>query len=108
MYRITTPTHTFTLPEPTSNYSVIQVTYRQRNFSLVKEYKNNVLPDGMTLDGKNVIIKLTQEETKDFKSTEKASVQVRVLTPAGDAYASQEFLIDVDNVLNGEILENDS
>lgn len=104
MYRVTTPTHTFTLPIETSTCSAVQVTYEQGKNELVKLYKNGELPSGMVLDGKNVIIVLTQEETKQFK-VGKVSVQLRVLTTSNEAFASKMFKIPVTDVLNEEILE---
>ena len=104
MYRVTTPYHTFTLPIQTSQCKIIQVTYEQNQTQLVKQYENETLPSGMTLDGKNVIIRLTQDETKGFAEAAGVLAQVRVLTNANDAYASQKFEVDVDGVLNEEIL----
>lgn len=107
MYRVTTPTHTFTLPDNTSSYDEIQVTYKQNNVVLTKHYQDEVLPSGMTLNGKNVIIRLTQEETKAFNPRMAVLAQVRVLTGSGDAYASEIFSIDVKDVLNEEILADE-
>ena len=103
MYRVTTPTHTFTLPSDTSNYSEIQVAYKQGQNLLVKHYQDATLPEGMTLDGQNVIITLSQEETKSF-SKGSASVQVRVLTSGGEAMASQVFTISVRDVITEDVL----
>ena len=105
MYRATTPIHTFTLPIQTSNCKEIQVTYKQGPTMLVKHYQDGTLPEGMTLDGKQVIIKLTQEETLKFCSKDAARVQVRVLTTDDSAYASQPFKVSITNVLNEEILQ---
>ena len=104
MYRLTTPTHTFTLPFDTSTCSAIQVTYEQGKIALVKEYKGGIPPSGMVLDGANVIVVLTQDETKQFK-TGKVNVQLRVLTTDGEAFASKIFKIPVTDVLNEDILE---
>ena len=103
MYRVTTPTHIFTLPNDTSAYSVIQISYKQKKVELVKQYENGTCPSGMTLDEKDVIIVLTQEETKAFKGGIVQS-QVRVLTNGGNAYASQMFNISINDVINEEIL----
>lgn len=105
MYRATTPTHTFTLPINTSDCLEIQVTYKQGGVVLVKHYQDNVLPSGMALDGKDVIISLTQEETLMFSENSKAKVQVRVLTQTNDVMASQKFPVKIQGVLNGEILQ---
>lgn len=103
MYRVTTPTHTFTLPIDTSECDAIQVTYKQGKASLTKEYNDGVLPSGMTLDEDTVVINLTQAETKAF-SVGTVDVQVRVLTNSGKAYASQHFNVSVNRVNNEEIL----
>lgn len=107
MYRATTPIHTFTLPIQTSNCKEIQVTYKQGPTILVKHYQDGTLPEGMTLDGRKVIIKLIQEETLKFcqKDSAPAEVQVRVLTTDDSVYASQRFKVAVTNVLNEEILQ---
>lgn len=104
MYRVTTPTHTFTLPLDTSTLKEIQVSYKQGNLKLIKHYQDGTLPPGMTLDDKKVIIRLTQEETKQFDADYAVVSQVRVLTNDDDAFASQYFQVDVENVLNEEVL----
>ena len=104
MYRVTTPTHTFTLPIDTGACSEILVSYRQKGVALDKHYQDGTLPDGMTLSGEMVVINLTQEETKQFTDGE-VKVQVRVLTTSGKAFASQKFRISARDVLNEVILE---
>lgn len=104
MYRVTTPTHTFTLPIQTSSCAEVQVTYKQNATSLIFHYQDGTLPDGMTFDGKKVIIRLTQEQTRAFNPRIQTLTQVRVLTNGGDAYASQIFSITVNDVLNEEVL----
>lgn len=105
MYRATTPTHTFTLPISTDTLAEILVSYKQGTVRLDKHYQDNVLPSGMTLDGSKVIVKLTQDETNNFKADKQASVQVRVLTNSGDALASKKFGVIVNSVNNDTILE---
>ena len=104
MYRVTTPYLTFTLPIQTSTCKEVLVTIKQNETTLTKHYENGTMPSGMSFDGKNVIVKLTQEETKALNPRFGASAQVRVLTTDGDAYASQIFTISVKDVLNEEIL----
>ena len=104
MYRVTTPYLTFTLPIQTSTCKEVLVTIKQNATELTKHYENGTMPDGMSFDGKNVIVKLTQAETKAFNSNVSALTQIRVLTNADDAYASQVFNIKVSDVLNEEIL----
>lgn len=106
MYRVTTPTHIFTLPIQTSSCKEILVSYRSKDVQIDRHYENNTIPSGMTLNGKDVVVRLTQEETKMFKPNNPANVQVRVLTVGNDAYASQVFKVWVNNVLNEEILSD--
>ena len=103
MYRATTSPHTFTLPQNANTYDVIQVAYRQKKVNFVKQYEDGTLPEGMTFDGKNVVITLTQEETKAFKAGV-CEAQVRVLTSGGNAFASQIFNISIHDVINEEVL----
>lgn len=104
MYRVTTPTHTFTLPIQTSSCAEVQVTYKQNATQIIKHYQDEVMPSGMSFDGKKVIVRLTQEETKAFNPRMSVFAQVRVLTTGNDAYASQMFSIRVNDVLNEEVL----
>lgn len=103
MYRVTTPTHTYTLPIETSNCKEVLVSYKQNNVLLEKHYQDETMPSGMTFDGKMVIVNLTQAETKAF-SKGKIDVQVRVLTNANKAFASQIITVTNKDVINEEIL----
>lgn len=103
MYRVTTPEHTFTLPESISSYKVVQIAYRQSSFKLVKTYEDGEASSGMSISGNIVIVSLTQEETKKFKKGD-ASVQVRALTSNDKAVASKQFLFTIEDVNNEDIL----
>lgn len=107
MYRVTTPIHTFTLPIDTATCKEIQVTYKQNKNELIKHYQGGVIPAGMTLNGKDVIIKLTQEESKAFTTGYGVNAQIRVLTTDNEVYASQIFTVVVEDVLNEEILADE-
>ena len=104
MYRVTTPTHTYTLPIETSTCKEILVSYKQGRVLIEKHYQDGILPSGMALDGKNVIVNLTQAETKAFVKGA-IDAQIRVLTTADKAFASQHFTISNKDVINEEILE---
>lgn len=105
MYRATTPKHIFTLPIPTSNCKDILITYAQKGKIIIEKHKDDgVLPSGMTLDGDDVIIVLTQEETNKFKEN-KATAQIRVLTNGGKVCASKRFQISVKGVDDDQILD---
>lgn len=103
MYRVTTPTHTYTLPISTDECAEIQITYKQDKTSVVKHYQDGTLPDGMSLEGNTVIVVLSQEETAKFAKG-KVEAQVRVLTTGGEAMASQTFKLKINDVLNDEVL----
>lgn len=107
MYRVTTPTFTFTLPIQTSSCKEIQVTLKQGAIKIIKHYQDGTLPSGMTLNDKDVYVKLTQEETKAFATYVALNAQIRVLTNDDDAYASQVFIVNVNDVLNEEILADE-
>ena len=104
MYRVTTPYWTFTLPIQTATCKEVMVSIKQGETVLTKHYENGTMPSGMSFDGKQVIVKLTQEETKAFNPRFSVYTQVRVLTNDDDAYASQIFTVKVNDVLNEEIL----
>ena len=106
MYRATTPTHTFTLPETLDNYVEIQVTYKQCKTELVKDAKaDGPVSSGMDFDEKEVIIHWTQEETLMFDTSKPLLAQVRVVDVNGNVMASQKFSIQIKYTLNEEILE---
>ena len=102
MYRATTPTHIFTLQFPTSDCDEIQVSYQQDGLKLVKHYQDGVLPSGMSLDGNDVCIYLTQDETKRFKKG-RAKAQIRVLSN-GNVMASEEMIVHVYDVISEDNL----
>lgn len=104
MYRATTPTHIFTLPEETDSYREIQVTYQQEGVILVKHYQDNTLPSGMSLEGSKVYIRLTQEETLAFNPKKGAKVQVRVMDFNSNVMASQKYPIAISTCLSEDIL----
>ena len=105
MYRATTPTHTVGFPVDTSTCEIIKVIYKQGGTKLIKQKTNSETPEGMTLDGNKVVIKLTQEETMLFNAKSFVRVQVRVKKTNGDVFNSQKWAIHVDDGLDEEILE---
>lgn len=101
MTRGTTPLHTFTLPKDVSEYSNFIITYRQ-NSGTVLEKK----PEQCLVEGKEIKVRLTQEETLLFDSGQKAFVQIRVINEEGVAEASGVFSFPVNSVLNETILQD--
>lgn len=55
MYRLTTPTNTFTLPFSTDECAVIQVSYKQKDTELLKQYEHGVCPSDMAFSVANNI-----------------------------------------------------
>lgn len=75
--------HTFTLPFDTSLIRQVRVLYAQNDtLVLVKETED------CKLDGKTITVTLTQKDTLLFDQNDKAEIQLRVLTTAGQALAS--------------------
>lgn len=104
MVRVTTPVHTFTLPFDTSLCDAIEVVYKQFYKKLVKRYENGKLPDGMELNGKDIVITLSQEETGRF-SKGTAKIKIRVLTKSGRVLPSDEMEIDIEDTFSEDILK---
>lgn len=99
MRRLTTPTHRFTLQMDVETIDKIQITYAQGGVIVLQKTSDNI-----SMDGKTAVIRLTQEETKKFAADKEVEIQVRVLTLAGDALASDIIKVDVQRVLNEEVL----
>ncbi len=99
MYRLTTPQHTFTLPFDTSLVKNLIVSYGQGEGEvLTKELED------CTLEGKLVKVRLSQEDTKKFTPDVPVKIQIRLLTVAGEALASREYIVRCEDVLNDEVL----
>lgn len=109
MIRATTPTHTFTFDSDPSAYSRILVTYSQNNRVVLEKEKSDLtIEERQTTEGTEYVawFRLTQEEANRFSSSgsSRAYVQVRVLTTANEALASDITAISVKDVLNDEVL----
>lgn len=97
MTRGTTPTHTFVVPIDASDVAKIRVIYSQRGqVILAKDYDTYQ-------DGK-LVVQLSQEETLDFSSTQPVYIQLRVLTLAGEALASEVICTCAAQLLEDEVL----
>ena len=111
MYRATTPKHVFIFESnPEELFERILITYSQ-NDRIVLEKGKPDLTFEQTTDCHNDSVwaasyRLTQEETKLFSATpgSQVKVQIRVLTYAGEAMASDKKTLSVQDVLNDEVL----
>ena len=99
MIRGTTPVHIFTLPFDTSEIKTIRVVYSQRGSVRLK--KEN--PD-VTLSEKKATVKLSQEDTLSFSADLPVDIQIRILTSAGDALASNVISVPCRRILDNEVL----
>lgn len=99
MRRGTTCQHTFSCPQIDFAYvTKIRITYLQLDRSLTKT-ENDV-----TIDGTDIIVNLTEQETIQFYTGADVRVQVKLLT--GDyVVASQVIPIKVEPILNTEVLK---
>lgn len=111
MIRATTPVHAFAIAIDPDTLKQIKITYKQRGAIILEKNKDDC---SFTIDDSGEETKyicsyrLTQEETNLFsegtKKGELVSIQMRVLTNAGQALASDQKEIRVDDVLNDEVL----
>ena len=109
MIRATTPTHTFTFNtlDP-STFKVLNIYYAQQGVELLsKSKKDCIFSSKETEEGiiYSASVTLTQEETKLFKAKCKVKVQLRVLTADERAFATPEYEVPVQDVINDEVLE---
>ena len=97
--RGTTPTHVFTLPFETALVKAVKVTYAH-NGQIVLE-KETV---DCEMEGNDIKLKLTQEETLLFDNNQLVQIQVRVLTQDGDALRSVIYHCHTGILLDDEVM----
>lgn len=99
MKRGTTPTHVFTLPFEVNLIEKVMVIYAQNNVEVIKKEKEDC-----EMNGRQVSVTLSQEETLRLSQTANVEVQIRILTNKGNALASQVFVHRVGACLNNEVV----
>ena len=99
MIQGTTPTHTFTLPFDVSMIDKVRIIYAQNDTPVVT--KNT---EDCKLEGNDVFVVLTQEDTFAFDHNEHVEIQIRLLTTEGKAIASHVKRIDCAKCLENEVL----
>lgn len=97
MKRGTTPTHTFTLPFDVSMIQKLRVLYSQ-------DGELKLTKTEATMEGNTVSVKLTQADTFILKCGRFVDIQLRILTPAGDALNSDVIRVAVDRCLEEDEL----
>lgn len=121
MYRATTPIHTFIFDvDPEETFKEILISYAQDGTVLVEKEKEDLTivekedPDGNKYWEASLM--LTQAETNKFSAQsgicsglqnaiKTVDIQVRALTYADEAVASEKMMVMVKDVLNDEVLE---
>jgi len=98
MYRGTTPEFSFTLPFGIDEVESLLITFKQIDTVL------NFTEEDVEVAGNTVYIRLTQEQTRMFKSNFKCQVQMRVKLNDGTVVASQVESIDINQSLNSRVL----
>lgn len=95
----TTPTHTFNLPISAEDIAAIRITYEE-NGKIVLQKET----DDVTLQGNEVIVKLSQKDTLQFGSNVSVRIQVKIRTTGGDVLVSKMIKKTTSVVLDkGEI-----
>ena len=100
MIRGTTPTHTFQIPFNTNLVKEIRISYAQRDAVVVEK-----TTEDCKLDGMNITVKLTQEETLRFSENVMAALQLRVLLNDGNVLATPGMRLDVGELLQDEVIQ---
>ena len=99
MFRATTPTHTFTLPFDTSQLEKVRITYEQNDVTILSKTEVDCV-----LEGKNIVLNLTQEDTLLFAPRDRVYIQLRVKTVDGKVVASGLFRKFPKECLDEEVL----
>lgn len=112
MYRATTPRHTFIFDKiDPSTFKELNIYYAQQGVQILKKTRADC--SFATQDTEKglvylVMIKLSQEETKLFKARQPVKIQLRALTQDDDALATEEYEVPVYNVINDEVLGDET
>lgn len=99
MIRGTTPTHTFTLPFETELIKELRISYKQCDEVIVEKNESDC-----TLTGKEITVKLTQEDTLKFNHERIVRIQLKALLLDGNVLASDIIRRGIGEVLNDEVL----
>lgn len=100
MFKGTTPTHTFEVDIDTSLIKTVKITYTQKDKEiLVKRTEDCSIGEGV------ITTTLSQKDTFLFKEDVWVTVQLRILTLSGDAFASAPMMMSVGKCLDEEVLQ---
>lgn len=96
MLRFSTPTIEIETDTALSELSELWVSFKQGN-AILRKTKNEI-----EIDGTNLKIRLTQEETAMFEADKRVEIQLRWLSANGSASGS-----NIEAVVFGRVLENE-
>lgn len=99
MIRGTTPRHIFNMPFDVSSIEEVRITYEQNGQKVLEKTENDC-----TMEGTKITVQLTQEETLKFEESRNVSLQLKVLTSAGDVMVTKVRKISCGRILNDEVL----
>lgn len=95
----TTPTHTFTLPFEKEMLAEVRITYTQNKEKIItKEIED------LEVEGNDISLTLTQEETFLFKEGKNVSIQLKIKTTEGLVFNSDILEMRVDQSLDNEVI----
>lgn len=98
-FRGTTPKHVFTLPFEKEEVSDLRITYSQEKTKILTKQLTDI-----EFDKNDIILKLTQEETLQFKANKEVSVQIKIKTSQGEVFNSDFIIMRVDETLDEGVM----
>lgn len=105
MYRLTTPTHRFSMSINPAEWTKFIITYSQHDTIILE--KTEINPHEIEVIGPDdyvLTVKLSQEETSLFNPNETAYVQIRCQYESGDTFASEKLFFKINDVINDTII----
>ena len=97
--RGTTPVNTFEVDVDLRNAEVVYLTYKQGNKTILEKTKEE-----LTITENEVSIRLTQEETLAFKTTQNVEIQFRARFPDEDAIKSNIINTTAERILKEGVI----
>lgn len=98
MRRGTTPTHIFTLPFDVSIVTDVRVIYSQEK---VVKIRKGI--EECSMEGNDITLKLTREETMKLNSSKLVNIQLEIWTPGNDVMVSDPILKSIDECFDDEV-----
>jgi hypothetical protein len=100
MIRGTTPTHIFDIPFTKAEIKEVKINYAQNDELVLEKHIEDC-----TVNDKQISVTLTQEDTFKFDCKKPVEIQIRILTPGGEALATIPRTIGVCKCLDSEVLK---